>query len=99
MKQNIKYVGMTWYRREDYEKLRAIFTDANVLPSTFNKWLQLAEKGFSDLTMKGVTVEKVYIDLDSFPTWCRARGLNVDAKARVEFSNGVVARKYLGKDV
>lgn len=98
MKQQVKYVGMPWYRRADYEKLLSIFSDNHVLPETFEKWLQKAEDGFDDFTRQGLIVEKVYIDPDTFPAWCRARGLNIDAKARVEFANDFVGRKYLDKN-
>ena len=98
MKQQVKYAAMSWYHRDDYEKLRSIFTDSHVLPKTFEKWLQLAEDGFKNFTRQGLVVEKVYIDPDTFPAWCNARGLNVDAKARVKFANDFVGRKYLGKN-
>jgi hypothetical protein len=99
MSQKVQYIGMAWYHREDYEKLSSIFTDSHVLPKTFDKWLQLAEKGFNSFASQGITVEKVYINPDTFPAWCKARGLDINTEARFEFSTDFVRRKYLGEDV
>jgi len=99
MNPKIKYAGLVWYRREDYEKLKSVFSDSHVLPETFDKWLQRAENGFSDATSKGHTVVKVYIDPETFPAWCRQRSLDVNAKARVAFANDFIARKYRGQNV
>lgn len=99
MNPKVQYVGMVWYRREDYEKLKSIFTDGHVLPDTFDRWLQLAENSFTKFSIQGITVEKVYIDPETFPGWCKERSFNIDAKARTAFSNDFVARKYLGKNM
>ena len=38
--------------------------------------------------------ERVYIDPDTFPEWCRKEGLSVGRYARNKFAAGVVAEKY-----
>jgi hypothetical protein len=94
----LQYVGIAWYRKENWEKLLEIFEDAHVLPSTYNQWLKQAEDILRREESLGRIVEKAYIDPETFPAWCRERGLNVDAKARMEFGNDFVARKYLRKN-
>ena len=98
MDPQVKYIGMAWYRRKDYKKLLKLFVDSSKLPKTYDKWLKLAQKGFDDLVIQGCIVEEVYIDPETFPTWCVAHGLDIDAKARVRFANEFVARKHLGND-
>ena len=75
-----------------------MFIDGHKLPLSFDKWLKKAQQGFDDYTRKGHTVEKVYIDPDTFPAWCRERGHEIDARARTEFANDVVGRKYVYRD-
>ena len=97
--QNIpRYAGMVWYRRDDWEKLRAIFADSHVLPDTYDQWLQKAEDGYRRFKGGGTIVEKVYIDPETFPDWCRNRGLDIDANARTAFSSEMVRRKYIKTD-
>ena len=96
MPDRIRAIGIAWYRSaEDYNRLRAIFTDGRSLPRTFNEWLKLAEEAYNGLKKKGHTVQKAYLDPDTFPAWCAERGLNVDANARTSFANDFVARKLI----
>lgn len=68
--------------------------DADVLPPTFEKWFYRAEQLRGRLKKQGMVVEKVEIDPETFPAWCAARGLNVDAEARNAFANEAVAAKH-----
>lgn len=89
---------MAWYKsEEDYERLKSIFSDSSKLPSSYKDWLNSAETGFRELTSKGRTVERVYLDPNTFPDWCRSHNLKIDAQARMEFANEFVARKYGAK--
>lgn len=81
----IASVGIAWYREADYEKLKSIFDDGNLLPSTYDQWLKMAEGGRKQFLSDGYLVVQVYIDPDTFPAWCRERGLKVDANARTQF--------------
>ena len=90
-------VGMVWYKREDYQKFLSILDDAQKLPPSFDEWLKSAEKGFQHLKAQGREVEKVHLDSDTFPEWCKSRGVIPDANARMLYANGFVAEKYLRK--
>jgi len=87
-------IGMVWYRQEEYARFRKLFRDGRKLPPTYKQWLKQANKGLEQLTAQGHLVEKVYLDLDTFPDWRRRRGLDIDADARMRFANEAVARKY-----
>ena len=87
-------IGMVWYRQEEYARFRKLFSDGRKLPPTHKQWLKQANKTFEEFAVRGYLVEKVYLDLDTFPDWCRRRGLDIDAKARTRFANEAVARKY-----
>ena len=94
----IVIMGIAWYKEEDYERLLEIFEDSHKLPPTFDKWLQSAEKGFSNFRARGYRVIKVYIDPDTFPVWCRSTGHKIDAKARIDFANMTAARHARDKN-
>jgi hypothetical protein len=84
----ISVTGLVWYRNaEDYDRLKAMFTDGDKLADTFENWLKSAQAGFDKLTGSGHVVIKAIIDPDTFPKWCRARGLEMSAKARTAFGN------------
>jgi hypothetical protein len=91
--------GISWYRREDYDRLKAMFTDGSKLPDTFESWLQNAQNLHDKLTGEGRAVVKAYIDLETFPEWCRAHGLGMDAKARIAYGNECAANKYRARQM
>lgn len=83
----VRAVGMVWYRREDYPAILRIMADADRLHATWSEWHKSAKHGRDHLRSQGHTVIEANIDPETFPAWCRARGLNVDAHARMEFAN------------
>lgn len=96
-KHVIRAVGIAWYRREDYQKIRAVMADPDKLPATFDKWFYSANKFARGLEARGQIVERVYLDPDEFAEWCQRRGMNIDAKARMTFANEFVGRKYMNQ--
>jgi len=34
----VQAVGISWYRAEDYDRLKRIFSDGAKLPATFEEW-------------------------------------------------------------
>jgi hypothetical protein len=94
----ISVTGIAWYKREDYERLRALFMDGDKLPSTYDQWLNKAEDIVNQFRSNGQAFQKVYIDPNTFADWCSARGLDIDAKARMRFSNEGAAGKHGDRD-
>ncbi|MBK1709823.1 hypothetical protein [Marichromatium gracile] len=88
--------GIAWFRPEDYDRCRQLFVDGHKLPETYEEWHQAAQRIHDKLTAEGHRIERAYIDPKTFPAWCAARGLNVDAKARMQFASWV-ARVEHGK--
>lgn len=86
--------GVPWYRRQDYPRVLEVMEDAHLLPKTFDKWLHLAEKALQKAADRGVVPVKAHIDPESFVTWCRERGLNVNAAARIQFAATVAHANY-----
>lgn len=83
--------GISWYAREDYAAVLNVMRDPEVLPDTYEQWLQKAERQLRDWEAKGWIMIRAIIDPKTFPEWCRARGLDVDAKARMAFANEIAA--------
>ncbi len=90
----VRAIGIAWYRREDWDEVRQLFVDRDSLPVTYDDWLAEAEEVLMELSAQGHSVEKAPIDPRAFAVWCAMRGLDLDAKARAQFANDFVARKY-----
>jgi hypothetical protein len=89
----IQNIGVSWYRKDDYDVLRGLFEDGHNLPLTYEAWEQQANAFSSRMASRGVVIIKAYIEPKTFPAWCQSRGLNIDAKARQQFATEF-ARKY-----
>lgn len=87
----ISIVGIAWFKREDYDKIKRLSTDGDGLPATYDDWLKAAEDIADQFRSNGQAFQKVHIDPNAFPAWCAARGLDVNAQARIRFSNEHVA--------
>jgi hypothetical protein len=91
---SIRVVAVSWFREEDYPALLRIFDDADKMPRSWKEWLKGAEEMEQSAKSSGYTVERVYIDPDTFPEWCGATGVSVDRNGRHRFNAATVALKY-----
>ncbi len=90
---NLIPLGIPWCRKEDYDAFVAIFEDSNDLPTTWEKFiapLEGAEKSFQDA---GKIVRRVYINPQTFPSWCKGKGCRINAKAREKFAAEIAIKE------
>ena len=80
-------VGMAWYRREDYGRIRAVMVDRDRLAPTYDGWLASAEQVAGEVERSGVAVKRVLIEPEEFAAWCAARSLPCDGATRRLFAN------------
>jgi len=90
MAEPTRVVGVAWYRREDYARLRAMMLDVDNFPPAWDKWFYRAEKVVREIQKHGMVAERIYIDPDSFPDWCAARGLELNGDARSQFAHEAI---------
>ena len=93
----VELTGIAWYRREDYDHLKAAFKDGWSLPDTFDSRLEKAELAYDTLTSEGLKVVKALIDPDTFPVWCRDHGFEMDTAARMAFGQECAANELKAK--
>ncbi len=80
-------VGIPWYRREEFQELRALFADGHKLHETFDEWLVSAERLEAHLRRSGQPVVRAELRPAAFVAWCGQRGLRLDAHARSEYAS------------
>lgn len=79
-------VGIPWYSRDDYARIKVAMEDGDRLPATFDTWLAAAERVVRELESDGQLVVKAHLYAEKFVVWCAMRDLPVDAKARMQFA-------------
>lgn len=89
-----KIGGLVWFRRETYFEAKELMEDGHRLPATFERWLEYASHSEAMHQANGRKTVRAYIDPQEFAQWCRARGLDINAKARNKFANFVAYQAY-----
>jgi len=78
--------GIAWYRRDQWARLRELAADAEKLEESYQGWLAGAQKTLIGLTLAGVNVRRVDVDLDELVRWCRCEGRPLDSPVRAAFT-------------
>jgi hypothetical protein len=74
-----------WYRREDYERIRQIMDDGDEFPPTFDEWEVNAKRGIERAASMDFILKPITFDPDEFLTFCDAKKIPRDSKARAMF--------------
>jgi hypothetical protein len=86
-------VGVAWFKREDYQRIREI-SDDQMIPS-FDEWQAKMNKFLASREEPGIILEKVMIDPDELLTFARQfHGGKIDTKVRGAFAATAVMKKY-----
>jgi hypothetical protein len=91
-------VGVAWYRLKQWQRLRAISTDADNLEDTYEEWLRQAEQKVAELNALGLFVEKVDVDVEQLIAWCNERGLELDGHARSTYVTEILRQRQESLD-
>lgn len=79
------FVGIGWYKKEQWEELRRVSVDKEKLEETWEQWAQNAERTMIHLMQQGHHVEKVTVEVPALLAWCRERNRPCDGAARATF--------------
>ena len=61
---------------------------------TWKEWLKDIEQTEKRIQAQGQHTERVYIDPDTFPEWCRREGVGVNSEGRHWFVAVTIDEKY-----
>ena len=78
-------IGVSWYRPEQWERLREISEDKETFAIPYEASLVESEKKIQDLEAQGIRPIKVEVDVEALLTWCTTQGLAVTPETRTKF--------------
>jgi len=78
-------MGVSWYRPEQWERLREIAEDKATFDTSYEESLVEWEKKIQDLEAQGIRPIKVEVDVEELLIWCTAQGLAVTPETRTKF--------------
>ena len=85
-------MGIGWYRKDQWERLRSVSIDASDLETSYEDWQANAEKALLDLRAGGADAVKVDVDVEALIRWCQTRKLPVNSKSRSAFITDQLVR-------
>ncbi len=83
-------MGVTWYRAEQWDRLRDISADKETFATTYEAFLSDAEKKIQQLKAQGLRPIKVEVDVEELLTWCITQGLAVTPETRTQFMMNIL---------
>ncbi len=86
-------VGVAWYAEAEWQRLRQVAADPEVLEATYADWLKVVEKSLRELAASGVVAERVDVTVAELQQWCEQEGCRLDASARSGFAAELMRRR------
>ena len=87
MKKDVDLIiGVCWYKEEQWERLKDIVADPEVIEDTYQQWRKDAEKALGELKATGVNVKKVSVDTEGMLLWANEHGRSLDGEARSQYA-------------
>jgi hypothetical protein len=83
-------LALPWYARNDYPVLLRLFSDSNMLPTTYDAWLERAEGVEQKFRSAGFDIARIWIRPIPFAAWSKERNVSPDQVARLIFVNEAV---------
>lgn len=78
-------VGIAWFQKEDWERLKQLCPDRGDMYETYKIWLAEAKTVERELTKQGHKVMRVPVISNELAGWCALRGRAPNQDARAEY--------------
>lgn len=78
-------VGIAWYKKEQWELLKATAADSENIEDTYEEWEKQASHTIKELKKKGQNIEKIGFDVNKFNDWCKKNGKKPDSLSRANY--------------
>ena len=89
--------GVAWYDRDQWQHLRQVAADPEVLEESYDDWVAMAEKAIRELEASGMIIERVPVDTTDLVAWCSEQNRPIDGSARAEFAARQLRKLHLSE--
>jgi trans-aconitate methyltransferase len=86
-------LGIGFYKREQWQRLRDTAADSDILEPTYDEWLDVLDSSIEKIRAHGLEPELVDVDVEELLAFCKRKKLPNTGQARARF----VAEKARGK--
>jgi hypothetical protein len=89
--------GVAWYDRDQWQYLRDVAADPEVLEQSYDEWVAMAETAIRELEASGMIIERVSVNTTDLVAWCREQNRPIDGSARAEFAARQLRKLHLSE--
>ena len=86
-------VGIPWYSREDWYKMKALANDKQHFHADYEHWLANTDKSIVLLTNRKQLFERLNIDPIHYAFWCKQKSLHKNRESRTAYTQYLLHRK------
>ena len=92
-KNSLAVVGIPWYSREDWYKMKALAEDKERFHTDYAQWLANTDKSVVILTNRKKLFERINIDPIYYSYWCDKKSLNKNKESRTAYTQHLLNKK------
>lgn len=86
-------LGISWYKPEDWARIKEISEDREALDDTYDEWRQNANQTIQELQATGRVVKRVNINPEELLFWCNEREIPVNGESRSSYVSAKLQEK------
>lgn len=83
--KSIMNVNLAYYRKKDWKKFIKMIDDRDGMHDSWEEWHKSYLKTKEHLSLYGMIVKEVIVDLEQLKKYCSDKNLKIDGKARSKF--------------
>ena len=92
-KNTLPVVGIPWYSREDWYKMKALSDDKERFHPSYEHWLANTDKSIVLLTNRKKLFERLNIDPINYAWWCNKRKMHKNSESRKAYTQYLLNKK------
>jgi hypothetical protein len=77
------------YTREDYPRIREIMIDSDLMPATYDSWLECMQAAAAQWDRAGQPLRFWRLEPDAFLAWCKANECSADSESRLAYAESL----------
>jgi hypothetical protein len=78
-------IGIGFYRREQWQRLRETAVDAHLLEASYDDWIEVLDSAVTKITDRGLEPRLIEVDVNTLLAYCKQQGIPNNAEARSKF--------------
>ena len=86
-------MGIAWYQQDQWELLKKVSIDSDIIEDTYKDWQKNAKKLIKDMKRSGIDPIRVNLDVNKLIKWCSDKKKPLNSASRSEYVTDLLRDK------